>query len=92
MLKGHCFNLDIDLDGIIVLKSDDKIFGEVLYHKIIDCMVERIHSKNVYKDFSHCLENINSFILNWKHQKKQEIVFDAVLALYHKDTFYFSTV
>jgi hypothetical protein len=39
-----------------------------LYHKITDAVIDRIHPKNAYKDFSNALENINAFLRNWKHE------------------------
>jgi len=42
--------------------------ADLLYHKITDAIIDRIHSKNVYKDFSNSLENINAFLRSWKHE------------------------
>ncbi len=35
---------------------------------MIDAMIDRIHPKNVYKDFSNALENINAFLATWRHE------------------------
>jgi hypothetical protein len=32
----------------------------------MDSIIDRIHPKNVYKDFSSSLENINSFLSTWQ--------------------------
>ena len=61
-MKSHHVNLDIDLDCVILLSSKDEKLSELLYHKIVDAIIDRVHPKNVYKDFSSALENINNLL------------------------------
>jgi len=67
-LKTHLVNLDTNLDCVILISTKDQRLEELLYNKIIDALIDRIHPKNTYKDFSNALENINAFLSNWKRE------------------------
>jgi len=58
-------NLDTDLDCVVLISSKDDKLSDLLIHKIVDSLLDKLHPKNVYKDFSNALENINSFISTW---------------------------
>ncbi len=92
LLKTYSVNLDDDLDCIIVLSIKDEKLGDLLYHKIIDSLIDRVHPKNVYKDFSNALENINAFLASWKHEWEKIKGLHGIIGVYHKKTFLFSTV
>ncbi|MCD5374876.1 hypothetical protein LR010_00300 [Candidatus Gracilibacteria bacterium] len=92
ILKAYNVNLDDDLDCIIVLSAKDEKLGELLYHKVMDSVIDRIHPKNVYKDFSNSLENINSFLSSWQQGGDKIKGLHGIIAVYHKKTFLFSTV
>jgi hypothetical protein len=91
-LKTYSVNLDSDLDCIIILSSKDEKLGELLYHKVMDSIIDRIHPKNVYKDFSNSLENINSFLSSWQQGGDKIKGLHGIIAVYHKKTFLFSTI
>jgi hypothetical protein len=91
-LQTYSVNLDTDLDCIIILSSKDEKIWELLYHKIMDSIIDRIHPKNVYKDFSSSLENINSFLSTWQKGGDKVKWIHGIVAIYHKKTFLFSTI
>ena len=66
-IKSHHINLDTNLECVIVFTSKDEKLQELLYTKILDACIDRIHPKNVYKDFSNALESINAFLSTWQH-------------------------
>lgn len=92
ILKLNTINLDTDMDCIILMSCYDKKFLDLVYHKIVDSIIDRIHSKNVYKDFSNSLENINAFLSGWMNDSQKIQWFKAVIGIYHKKNFFFSTV
>jgi hypothetical protein len=91
-LKTYSVNLDSDLDCIIILSAKDEKLGDLLYHKVMDSIIDRIHPKNVYKDFSNSLENINSFLSSWQQGGDKIRGLQGIIAVYHKKTFLFSTI
>jgi len=38
----------------------------LILNKILDTIIDNIDQKNIYKDFSHALENINGFLDTWR--------------------------
>lgn len=92
ILQSYCVNLDSDLDCIIMFSTKDEKLSEILYHKIIDSLIDRIHPKNAYKDFSSALENINAFLHSWSNDNEKIKWVHGIIGLYHKKTFLFSTI
>jgi len=92
IIKSYTLNLDDNLDCFILYSCKDQSLADLLYHKITDAIIDRIHPKNVYKDFSHSLENINAFLKNWKHEDGKIKGLHAIIGIYSKKTFLFSTV
>ena len=91
-LKVQHVNLDEELDIVLLVSCDDEKLAGLLDSKILDAMIDRIHPKNVYKDFSSALENINNFLGNWKSQQETIQSLSAIIGVYYKKTFYFSTI
>lgn len=91
-IKWYTLNLDDDLDCFILFSVKDEKLSELLYHKITDAILDRIHPKNVYKDFSNALENINAFLRSWRHEDGRIKGLNAVIGIYSKKTFLFSTI
>ena len=85
-------NLDKDMDCVILLSSKDSKLLDLVYHKVIDSIIDRIHHKNVYKDFSSALENINAFLSGWMQDGQKLDGFHALIGIYHKKHFFFSTI
>lgn len=92
VLKIHNVSLDQDLDCVVLISTKDSRLADVLYNKILDAVIDRIHPKNTYKDFSNALENINAFISSWMQGKEKISWLHAVLGIYDKKTFLFSTI
>ena len=59
-------HLDSKLDLIVLISSKDKWLGDLVFNKALDSMIDHIDQKNLYKDFSHALENINAFLDTWR--------------------------
>ena len=92
IVKSYSLNLDDNLDCFILFSCKDQSLADLLYHKITDAILDRIHPKNAYKDFSNALENINAFLRNWKHEDGKIKGLHAVIGIYSKKTFLFSTM
>ena len=90
--KGYHLDLDSDVQCVFLFSCKDAKFSELFYNKILDSFIDRIHAKNVYKDFSSALESLNSFLVNWKHEHTHPDSFSALIGIYCKNTFYFSNV
>lgn len=71
--------------------KDERIL-ELLYNKILDVLIDRIHPKDVYKDFSSALESINSFLMTWRKDEENLRSLSAIIGVQHKKNFYFSTI
>lgn len=91
-LKAHIVNLDTNLDCVILISLKDQNLKDLLYNKILDALIDRIHPKNVYKDFSTALENINAFLSNWTSSNEKLKWLHAIIWMYHGKTFLFSSV
>lgn len=92
IIKSYSLNLDDNLDCFILFTCKDQSLSDLLYHKITDAVIDRIHPKNTYKDFSNALENINAFLRSWKHEDGKIKWLHAVVGVYTKKTFLFSTI
>lgn len=92
IIKSHHINLDTELDCVILFSTKDEKFSELLYHKVVDSIIDRIHPKNVYKDFSNALENINAFISSWGTVDEKVKGLHGIIGIYHKKTFLFSSI
>ena len=92
ILKSNLVNLDKDMDCVILISSKDSKLLDLVYHKVIDSIIDRIHHKNVYKDFSSALENINAFLSGWMQDGQKLDGFHALIGIYHKKNFFFSTI
>ncbi len=87
----HHQHLDEYLDVVILVSAKDEKLANLLYNKIIDTVIDGIHPKNVYKDFSNVLENINGFLASWKTGDTVKWL-HAIIGVYDKKTFLFSTI
>lgn len=85
-------NLDNDLDCFILISTEDENFSELLLNKILDSIIDKISIKNTYNDFSLSLENINSFINNWKRDKSEKLSLDTIIWVLNKNSFIFSNI
>ncbi len=85
-------NLDKGLDLIILISSKDKWFGDLILNKILDSIIDNIDPKNLYKDFSHALENINGFLDTWRTGGEKIKWLSVVVWVLAKNNLVFSTV
>lgn len=70
----------------------DKNFGELLQSKILDSIIDKLSLKDVYKDFSVALENINSFLGTWEQDGEKIKGLSAIIAILDKKSLLFSTL
>ncbi len=91
-VKTQHVNLDDDLDCVVIISSKDDKLSDLLSHKIIDAVLDKVHPKNVYKDFSNALENINSFISTWGNSQEKIKWLHAIVWIYNKKSFLFSSI
>lgn len=91
-LKWQHLHLDGGMECVVVLSMKDERILELLYNKILDVLIDRIHPKDVYKDFSSALESINSFLMTWRKDEENLRSLSAIIGVQHKKNFYFSTI
>ena len=85
-------NLDERLDLIVLISSKDKWLWELILNKILDTIIDNIDQKNIYKDFSHALENINGFLDTWRTGWDKIKGLNMVVGILSKNNLIFSTV
>jgi hypothetical protein len=85
-------NLDKHLDLMILMSIKDKNFWELLESKILDSIIDKLNLKDVYKDFSVALENINSFLQTWEQDGEKVKWLSALVAILDKKHLLFSTL
>ncbi|MBT3727518.1 hypothetical protein HOG21_07900 [bacterium] len=72
-------NLDKNLDAFILVKTIDKNFSDLVLNNILDCLIDKISKENTYSDFSLSLENINSFISNWRKDSEHKLKLSIII-------------
>ncbi|RKW22444.1 hypothetical protein D8B46_05445 [Candidatus Gracilibacteria bacterium] len=65
-------NLDKNLDCFLMISSSDKNLAENLLNIALESIIDKISKEETYNDFGIALENINSFLKNWKSSGEQE--------------------
>ncbi len=85
-------NLDESLDLIVLISSKDKWLWELILNKILDTIIDNVDRKNIYKDFSHALENINGFLDTWRTGWDKIKGLNMVVGILSKNNLIFSTV
>jgi len=85
-------NLDKNLDAFILVKTIDKNFSDLVLNNILDCLIDKISKENTYSDFSLSLENINSFISNWRKDSEHKLKLSIIIWILNEDNFIFSNI
>ena len=85
-------NLDEKFDLIVLISSKDKWLWELILNKILDTIIDNVDRKNIYKDFSHALENINGFLDTWRTGWDKIKWLNMVVGILSKNNLIFSTV
>ena len=85
-------NLDEKLDLIVLISSKDKWLWELILNKILDTIIDNVDRKNIYKDFSHALENINAFLDTWRTWWDKIKGLNMVVGILSQNNLIFSTV
>ena len=85
-------NLDERFDLIVLISSKDKWLWELILNKILDTIIDNIDQKNLYKDFSHALENINGFLDTWRTGWDKIKWLNMVVGILSRNNLIFSTV
>lgn len=91
-IVSRVVNLDTHLDLIVLISVKDKNFWELLQSKILDSIIDKLTLKDVYRDFSVALENINSFLVNWEKDRDSAKWLSAIVWILDKKNFLFSTL
>ena len=65
-------NLDKNLDCFLMISSSDKNLAENLLNIALESIIDKISKEETYNDFWIALENINSFLKNWRSSWEQE--------------------
>ena len=85
-------NLDKSLDLIILISSKDKWLWDLILNKTLDSIIDNVDPKNIYKDFSHSLENINGFLDTWRTPWSKIKGLNMVVWILSNTNLVFSTV
>lgn len=88
-------NLDENLDLFILISHKNKNSWSLILNKILDSVIDKIHIKNTYKDFSNALESINSIVKNISlslDDTEKEDELDIIIAILNKNNLLFSTI
>ena len=89
-VKAQKITLDSWCELVYLFSTKDETFSDLFHNKILDTFLDKIGSKNPYKDFSRWLEIINAFLENWDPEKKLKL--HALVWLYDGKSFHFSTI
>lgn len=82
--------LDSWFELVYLYSLKDEKLSDLFQNKILDTFLDKVGTKNPYKDFSRWLEVLNSFLQNW--DIKKDIDLDALVWLYDGRAFHFSTI
>ena len=89
-IVAKTINLWKKLDLFISASSKNEAFLDYVLNKIYDYTIDRISTKNTYKDFSHSLELINSVLKSWYKDSDDKI--HMVIGILNKNEFLFSNI
>ncbi len=82
--------LSDDVEAIIMISCEDENKTVLLYHRILDALLDHIDTQNVYKNFSLALEHVNALLTSWRDGDGNISWLTAIIAVYAQDTLYFS--
>lgn len=91
IIKAQNINLDTGLELIFLFSCIDEKFSELFERKILDVSLDNIWTKNTYKDFSSCLEELNNFLNSWG-KNLDELKLDSLIWVYDGKSFHFSHI
>ncbi len=89
-VKAQKITLDFWGELVYLFSTKDDTFSDLFQNKILDTLLDKIGSKNPYKDFSRWLELLNAFLESWDTDKKLQL--NALVWLYDGKSFHFSTI
>lgn len=90
-VKAQKISLDFGGELIYFYTCADEAFSDLFQNKILESLLDKIHWKNAYKDFSRWLEAINAFLESWGTESKN-LELTALIGLYDGRAFHFSSV
>jgi len=85
-------NLWPDLNLFISWGSKDHNYVDFLLNKILDYSIDKISSKNTYKDFSSVLENVNSVLKTWNSNLEEVEEMNMLIWVLNEKDFIFSNI
>jgi hypothetical protein len=92
LLIKRNINLNTNLDCFILISTNNANFWDLILNNILDFLIDKISKTNAYNDFSVALENINSFIKNWKVDSDQKLELDIIIWILNDNNYIFSNI
>ncbi|MCH8518843.1 hypothetical protein LAT59_03730 [Candidatus Gracilibacteria bacterium] len=88
--KAQKVSLDSGGELFYLYSTSDGTFSDLFHNKLLDTFLDKITTKNTYKDFSRGLESLNAFLTGWSQDDSLSL--HALIGLFDGKSFYFSTV
>ena len=85
-------NLDKNLDCFLMISSSSNSLAENLLNHSLESIIDKISKEETYNDFWIALENINSFLKNWRTDEEQEDELDMSIAVLNENNLMFSNI
>ena len=85
-------NLDKNLDCFLMISSSSNSLAENLLNHSLESIIDKISKEETYNDFWIALENINSFLKNWRTDEEQEEELDMSIAVLNENNLMFSNI
>lgn len=85
-------NLDKNLDCFILVSSSDSKLAENILNNTLEYIIDKISTKNTYKDFSISLENINAYIKTWNVDQEKQDSLDMIIWILNWNNYLFSNI
>lgn len=85
-------NLDKNLDCFLMISSSSNSLAENLLNHTLESIIDKISKEETYNDFWIALENINSFLKNWRIDEKQEDELDMTISILNENNLMFSNI
>lgn len=85
-------NLDKNLDCFLMISSSSNSLAENLLNHSLESIIDKISKDETYNDFWIALENINSFLKNWRQDQDEEDEIDMIISVLNENNLMFSNI
>lgn len=85
-------NLEKWLDCFLMISSSSRSLAENLLNHTLESIIDKISKDETYNDFWIALENINSFLKNWRADLVEEDELDMSVSILNENNLMFSNI